>query len=293
MNDPKQWTVPKWPFLAGDAALLAAGFLFIERATHPIGQWEIVTAAACVGLGAVLGALPYILDYYAVTKVIEAGALGAISDKIQDLEKLAAQISAATAEWLNVQTQAESIANGANAIAGRMADEVRQFSEFMQKMNDTEKAALRLEVEKLRRVEGEWMQALVRVLDHVFTLHAAAVRTGQPKLAEQIAHFQNACRDAARRVGLTPFEPAPDEPFDATRHEPMGDEIKPDAETVVGETAAPGYSFQGRLLRSALVRLRQKNPAAESAAAPAPAPAPAPPPEAEPPQEQLPLGSAE
>ena len=70
-----------------------------------------------------------------------------------------------------------------------MAAEVREFSEFMQKMNDSEKAALRLEIEKLRRGEGEWLQVLVRILDHVFLLHAAAMRSGQPKLVGQISQF--------------------------------------------------------------------------------------------------------
>ena len=68
-----------------------------------MADWEIVTAAACVALGAVLGVLPFILDYRAMVKVIEANALGAVAEKIQNLEKLAAQISAATNQWANVQ----------------------------------------------------------------------------------------------------------------------------------------------------------------------------------------------
>jgi hypothetical protein len=114
VNDSKHWTVPKWPFLLGGIALLGAPYLLIKLAPHPIGRWEIITAAACVALGAVLAALPFILDYLAIVKVIEAGALGSIAEKIQDLEKLAGQITAATNEWLNVQTQAEKISNGAN-----------------------------------------------------------------------------------------------------------------------------------------------------------------------------------
>ena len=215
VNDSKHWTVPKWPFLLGDALLLAAAYFLIQQAPHPIGRWEIVTASACVALGAVLGALPFILDYRAIVKVIEAGALGSISEKIQNLEKLAAQINAATNEWTNAQMQAEKTAAGAKEISDKMAAEVREFSGFMQKMNDSEKAALRLEIEKLRRGESEWLQVLVRILDHVFLLHAAAARSGQPKLAEQIANFQNACRDAARRIGLVPFIAEPDEPFNA------------------------------------------------------------------------------
>ena len=292
MNDSKHWTVPKWLFLLGDALLLATAFFLVQHAPHPIGRWEIVAASACVALGAVLGAMPFILDYRAIVKVIEAGALGSIAEKIQNLEKLAAQITSATNEWTNVQTQAEIISDGAKEISDHMAGEVRDFSEFMRKMNDSEKAALRLEVEKLRRGEGEWLQVLVRILDHVFVLHAAAARSGQPKLAEQIANFQNACRDAARRIGLAPFIAEPDEPFNAERHQTVDEEQKPSADAVIAETAAPGFTFQGRLLRPALVRLSQtppgENPAAEAVK---PVSEAANPPEDENSEEQLPLGT--
>jgi molecular chaperone GrpE (heat shock protein) len=86
---------------------------------------------------------------------------------------------------------------------------------------------------------------LVRILDHVFVLHAAAARSGQPKLAEQIANFQNACRDAARRIGLTPFNAEPDEPFNAERHQAVGTEEKPPADAVVAETVGAGFHISG------------------------------------------------
>ncbi|HEX5397933.1 MAG TPA: nucleotide exchange factor GrpE [Verrucomicrobiae bacterium] len=288
MNDPKHWTIPKWPFLLGDVLLLAAAYFLIEQAPHPIGRWEIITAAACVALGALLGALPFILDYRAVVKVIEAAALGSISEKIQNLDKVAGQINAATSEWLNVQTQAERISAGANELAGKMAEEVRQFSEFMQKMNDNEKAALRLEVEKLRRGQGEWLQVLVRIFDHVFLLHAAAARSGQPEVVEQISNFQNACRDAARRIGLALFIAEPDEPFSAERHRTVDGAENLPSDSVVAETIGVGFTFQGQLLRPALVRLRERDrdkegaPDTDGAANPT---------ETESPEQQLPLGS--
>lgn len=288
VNDSKHWTVPKWPFLLGDALLLAAAYFLVQHAPHPIGRWEIITAASCVALGVVLGAMPFILDYRAIVKVIEAGALGSIAEKIQNLEKLAAQINAATNEWTNAQTQAERTSAGAKEISDKMAGEVREFSGFMQKMNDSEKAALRLEIEKFRRGETEWLQVLVRILDHVFVLHAAAARSGQPKLAEQISNFQNACRDAARRIGLVPFSAEPEEAFNAERHQAVGGEEKPPADAVVAETVGAGFTFQGRLLRPALVRLREGNPSAEPVPVES---APANPPEDENPEEQLPLGS--
>jgi molecular chaperone GrpE (heat shock protein) len=263
MNDATHWKIPKWPFLAGDAALLAAAGFFIQLSPHPVGGWEIVTASACVALGAVLGCVPFILDYRVMVRAVEAAALGGIAEKIQNLEKLATQISSATNAWTNAQAQAEKTSAGAKEISDKMAGEVRQFAAFMQKMSDSEKSALRLEVDKMRRGEAEWLQVLVRILDHVFLLHAAAERSRQPKVAGQISQFQNACRDAARRIGLTPFAAEPDEPFNAERHQTV-DESKPPADAVITETVGAGYTFQGKLLRPALVKLREKAPIVEN-----------------------------
>jgi molecular chaperone GrpE (heat shock protein) len=275
MNDATNGKVPKWPFLLGDALLMVFGYFFVLHSPLPIRHWEI--AAGCVAVGAILGVIPFILDYRAMGRALEVNALGAVAEKIQNLEKLAAQISSATKEWTNAQVQAEKTSTVAKEIADRMAEEIRQFSEFMEKMNDSGKATLRLEVEKLRRGELEWLQVLVNILDHVFALHTAAVRSGDVKFAAPITTFQNACRDTARRLGLTPFAAEPNEPFDAERHQVAGTKETPPAGAVVAETVGSGYTFQGRLLRPALVRLRDGNASAKtqppkpaSAASPAP-----------------------
>ena len=163
-------------------------------------------AWAAAALGTVLGILPFLLDYRMASKLVDVNALGAVAEKIQNLETLAARIDAATNEWVNVQTQAEKISTGAKEISDRMALEVRGFSEFMQKINDREKATLRLETEKLRRGEVEWLQVLVRVLDQVFALHAAAARSGQAQVTEQTASFRKRLRErrAPRRLGAVP-----------------------------------------------------------------------------------------
>jgi molecular chaperone GrpE (heat shock protein) len=261
MNDAKNWKVPKWPFFLADALLMAFAYFFVLRAPRAIGHWEI--AAACVAFGAVLGIIPFILDYRAMGKVIEVNALGAVSEKIQNLEKLAAQISSATSQLADVQETVKGNSDktiaAAKGIADKMAAEVREFSEFMKKMNDSEKATLRLEVEKSRRGETEWLQVLVHILDHIFALHGAAVRAGQPQVITQIAHFQNACRGTVRRIGLAAFVATPGEPFDTERHQVAGGKEKPSADAVVAETVAAGYTFQGKLFRPAIVRLRKKD----------------------------------
>jgi hypothetical protein len=140
-------------------------------------------------------------------------------------------------------------------------------------------------VEKMRRGEVEWLQVVVHILDHIFALHTAAARTGDAKFSEPIATFQNACHGIARRVGLTPFVAGPDEPFNAERHQVVDSKEAPPAGAIVSETVGSGYTFQGRPLRPALVRLRGataavKPPTEKPApvATPVPAKKPAPPP---------------
>jgi molecular chaperone GrpE (heat shock protein) len=280
MNNPTDWKVPKWPFWLGDALLMIFGFYFVLHSPLA-GQHWIFVATACVVIGAVLGAMPYVLDYYAMGKALEVNALVSVAEKIANLEKIAGQINTATGQWANLQEsahgQAEKTALAAKAIADRMTTEVIEFSDFMKKMNDTEKAALKLEVEKLRRGEVEWLQVLVRVLDHVFALHNAAVRSGEAKFSEPIANFQNACRDTTRRIGLTPFTAEPGELFNAERHQVAGAKEAPPEGAVIAETVGSGYTFQGRPLRPALVRLREANaPAERKAAKPATPADPAP-----------------
>jgi molecular chaperone GrpE (heat shock protein) len=174
------------------------------------------------------------------------------------LKRYSAQIAAATDQWARVQEVTKGHSDKtiamAKEITERMADEIRQFNDFQAKLNDMEKGALRLEVEKLRRTEGDWLQVVVRMLDHVFALYMAAARSGQPELAEQIGHFQNTCRDAARRVGLTPFGLEPNEKFDPKRHRAQGVENPTEGAAVAG-LLAPGITYQGRLIRPALVKL--------------------------------------
>ena len=282
MSNATDWKVPKWPFLLGDVCLLFAAGYLTWHAPHPIGHWEIVVSAACVAIGAVLGVIPFILEYYATARLIEVNGLETVVDKIQQLDQVAGQITACTNDWTNAQTQAEKTAALARDLTGRMGEEVRQFGDFMTRMNDGEKSALRLEVEKLRRIEGEWLQVLVRILDNVFSLYAAAEHSGQPRLAAQIGQFQTACHDAARRVGLVPFTAEPEEPFNAERHQPMGLKDPPPAGAVIAETVGSGFKYQGKMIRPVLVRVRDSQTAA-----------PVPKGVADPAQNQLPLEAEE
>ena len=261
MNETPEWKarkMPKSPFWLLYIVMMAAAYWIVSVATHPVSDIVWIIVGSLIVVGAILCALPYYWDYQAAGRLIDVDGVTSVAGQMQDIKKYSAQIAAATDQWARVQEttkgNTDKTVAAAAQIADRMTAEIREFNEFQVKLNDTEKGALRLEVEKLRRNEGEWLQVVARILDHVFALHTAAMRSGQPELAEQIGHFQNSCRDAARRVGLTPFGAEPDEKFDPKKHRAHGVE-SPVAGTPIVALVGPGMTFQGRLIRPALVRL--------------------------------------
>jgi len=262
MQESSAPRLAKWPFFLGNAVLLVlAEFIFIH-VKRPLGTPDVlacVICVICVGVGAVLSIWPFILEFRSAEKLVQTAALTSVVSQVQNLEQVAGHISGATAQWQTVQEAADKTARQAKEIAQKMADEAKAFGEFMQKTNDSEKSALRLEVDKLRRIEADWLQVLVRILDHVHALNRAAAQSRQPTVIEQLGRFQSACHDAARRVGLTPFVAAAEDKFDGQRHQLIDNQNEAVENGVIEETVANGYTFQGALVRPALVRLRNGN----------------------------------
>jgi molecular chaperone GrpE (heat shock protein) len=288
MSEVIEPKLPKWPFYLGDVLLLGFAYLVYRRNQGALSHWDLALAAVCIIAGAGFAIAPFILEHRASMKLAEAGGLATAVGQLRQIDTVAAQIAAATGQWQEVQKQAEKTAGGARETAERMAGEIKAFSEFMQRANDGEKATLRLEVEKLRRGEGDWLQVLVHMLDHTFALHQGALRSGQQNVIAQLGHFQSVCHDAARRVGLHAVAAQPGEAFDAQKHQSI-EEGAPAADATVLETVAPGFTFQGKPIRPIIVRLNttvQGHAVTDSSAA---TDGGTPPPD----QTQLPLGQPE
>lgn len=252
----------RWPFYLADVALLAAAFWIIHHYPAPLPPWALAGAIVCVLAAALFGVMPHRAHYQAIVQFAESNELTDVVRQINRAEDAAEQIQSATAQWQGVQEHSTKAISAAREIGDRMAAEARAFAEFMQKANDQEKAALRLEVEKLRRSEGQSVQVLVHLLDHVYALQQAGARSGQPNLEGQLTRFQDACRDVVRRVGLVPQDVRHGEDFDAEKHQQPEGQPEPQPGAVVAQTLATGYSFQGQLIRRALVTLRTEEPVA-------------------------------
>jgi molecular chaperone GrpE (heat shock protein) len=262
MNQSPAPRIAKWPFLVGDVLLLvAAAWVALNGSTF--GVWQYAAVIGGAALGAWLMVWPFVLEFRAATKLSESAALTSITDKVRDLDKVATSVASAVTEWQHMQQSATQTVTAAEHIAERMTAEARNFGEVLSKMHEAEKSHLRLEVDKLRRAEGDWLSVATRMLDHVHALHQAGVRSKQRHLVEQLGAFQHACRDVARRIGLVPIVPEPGTPFDVAAHQVMDGAPAPEG-AVIAEVIAPGYAFQGQGVRRAVVLLGNRTEAAEA-----------------------------
>jgi molecular chaperone GrpE (heat shock protein) len=251
MNETSVPRLSKLPFVIGDILLISSA-IYVALFGSFLGQWQYVAIISAVAFGAWLLAWPFVLEFRAATTIAESAALDGVAEKIQDLNKVSTSISSAILEWQHLQQTAGHTVTAAEHIAERMTTEARNFGETMTRLNETEKNHLRLEVEKLRRAEGDWLGVTVRMLDHVHALHKAGTRSGQRQVIEQLTHFQNACRDTARRLGVVPVVPEPGIPFHPDAHQLL-DGAKASDGAVIADIIAPGFTFQGAVIRLPVV----------------------------------------
>ncbi|MEO7300640.1 MAG: nucleotide exchange factor GrpE [Verrucomicrobiota bacterium] len=245
-----------WPFLLVDLIFIGVGWLIFSNSHRPLTLGEAIALIACVTGGAISFLIPFLQRDATETKQAASDQLTDALKQIQNLEQLVAQLSNASNQLQTAEDQSKQTVEAAKKIADQITGERRAFSELIQKADDTEKGHLRLEVEKLRRSEGDWIQIIIHILDQIFAVHQAALRSGKPGLIEQLGNFQTACREAARRIGLVCLAAEPGEGFDEKVHQLL--EVKAVSQgSRIGASLASGYSFQGRMVRRTLVRLQE------------------------------------
>jgi molecular chaperone GrpE (heat shock protein) len=256
--------INKLPFLVTDLVFIGVALAIIVRSQTPLGGTQIFAVIACVALGAWACVTPFIRDHDLDVRLAESDRLADTVSQINQLKVLAAQIQGATAQWQTFQENAGQSSAAMKKMAEQLTHDAQNFAESLKQSSDAEKAALRLEVEKRKRAEGDWLKLLVALLDHVYALYQAGVRSGQQNVIQQLGGFQAACRDVVRRVGLVPIEAQPGEAFNPGAHR-LADEKQTAPEgAVIAGTLATGFTFQGQLVRPVLVALANDAPAANA-----------------------------
>lgn len=258
-SESRKPDLPLWPFFILDVLFLGLAFLMFKNMPRPLGAAEAAEIILCAVGAAICFSLPFLRRNANETALAQAAVIADAVAEIKKLETLGQQIGQSTMQWQGVQEHATKTVDAAREVADGMAAEAKSFVEFLKKANESEKAHLRVEVDKLRRAEGQWLEVLVRILDSIHALNMAAIQTGKANLINQIGQFQRNCLDSARRVGLVPIVLEPGTAFDPRGHDLIEGE-KPQDSANIAQTIACGYTFQSQLIRKPVVVLQTNEP---------------------------------
>jgi len=253
---PKAVAVPRWPFLFCDALFFGLAVWLGLQIKPPIEPWQAGCIFAAVALGACFAAAPFYWEYRAEAKAIEVAQLTSVAKEVNKMEDVAKQITECTGHWTQAQDASGQSIVAAKEIATQIAVDAKSFTASMAELNSSKLKSLELEVEKLKRAEQDWGNIVVAQLDLIYRLRESAILSGKEQFIETMTSFQAQCRDIARRVGLTAYDAEAGETFDPEKHQLADVDAKPDKNAKVATTKLPGFKLQGRLVRKAVVALR-------------------------------------
>ncbi|MGC9036007.1 MAG: nucleotide exchange factor GrpE, partial [Verrucomicrobiia bacterium] len=248
------------PFIVADALMLLVAGAIVYFSQWPLNLWQAALTAFAVFSGCAFLIIPFILEYKAAVKLQEGDKFVSTVEKIQKLEEVAKQITSATNYWQAAQAEAVKIIEAAEKIQQEVARQTREFSEFMARATDVEKASLRIEVQKLEQMHNDNVQVIMKLLDQVYALYRAALASGNQRIIEQISLFQINCRQIAEKIGLIAFDGKSGEKFDSQRHVNVDRSAATPKDAIVSGAIAPGYTYQTKMLRQALVSVQQTSP---------------------------------
>jgi len=208
----------KWPFLLGDAALLAAAWLIADYARHPLSTTAIVSIVICGVVAAMAGAIPFLADYARQTDQ-------ALDERQKALEALS-RSAAAAAEQIGVAaTGYQQIAELAQANL-QQAEQVQQHlqktsAEFLSRLSTVrveEKRKLEKDFAGLRSTEVARLEAVLdkisRAVDDLGRIQVApaAAAPALPTTPETVGELGiDPAAEPARPPPAPPPEPAADE----------------------------------------------------------------------------------
>jgi len=232
--------LPKWPFLIGDAVLLACAVLLAKYSPLPYANPVIIAIAGCVALAAILGVVPFLTDYAGKQdEALDARQRGleALTRTVADS---AEQISVAATSLHELTEVARQQLAQAEALPDKLEESIRGFNEALAKSMTEATVSWHQEIKTLRASESRKLDA---------TLQKIQETLGELKKTESVA--------PAASVGVKPQAmPKTEEPT-SIPETPVASGVEP---TVVVEATMAAPSA----VESVTVKGEHPNPLAGS-----------------------------
>ncbi|MBL9219852.1 MAG: hypothetical protein JNG82_15295 [Opitutaceae bacterium] len=196
----------KTVFLLIDAGLLLTAFIIVYLAKEPYAPLPFVSAVLCVALAAIIGLIPFLIDYAADSAEYVQQERARHAEQAQRLNAAGESLARAAAQIKAVEEAVHKTAHAAEHLPYRMQEKLAEFNQQLATAEDEEKERLTEEVATLRQSESERLAALAsklsQTLAELTTLEAAtrkslaALSAEAGRLQQDVASLAKAKEDA-------------------------------------------------------------------------------------------------
>ncbi len=181
-----------WPFLVGDAALLATACWISSQSHGPLNGLPLMMATGCIALGAILAIIPYLINHTRRQELELMERQHEIAALAQTTATSAEQISIAAASLHTLAENATRTLKMGEQLPHKLQEKINEFKAQLNEVTVTENEALAQEINTLRTSETERLEtALAGVRKTTTDLAAieAATRQHLAELNEMLARF--------------------------------------------------------------------------------------------------------
>jgi chemotaxis protein histidine kinase CheA len=249
-------------FLIIDAVLLLTAFLIVYFNTkNPYAPLPFVSAILCVVLAAIIGLIPFLIDYAADSAEYVQAERERVSDQVQRLHAAGESLARAAAQIKAVEEAVHKTAHAAENLPYRMQEKLAEFNEALAQQEENDREALEAELVELRAANSTQLKAVAdkiasavadwTALESATRKHLAAAEAihskGQATAADHAAQFEARLKTALAQLDTrlavlaqAGHNPAPvATPDDSGHRPPLSVEPSPVIESVTTtETAA-------------------------------------------------------
>lgn len=236
--------ISKLPFLIGDGLLLATAAIIARQSGTPLTLGPLLAIVGCVGLGAGLVAVPYLLEYARKQDALLTERQNSLEALARTTASAAEQISIAAAGLHTIAELAHKNLRAAEQLPQKLHESINEFHQVRDEAVVAENESLTEEINTLRASEAERLDSAAG------RVHQTAAELGkmEQSLQRLLSELKATLADRATQGGAlaqsnSPSAAAPDAP--ARNATPTASKPPPPSET--DSPTAPSPSSGGSI----------------------------------------------
>ncbi|MES1168619.1 MAG: hypothetical protein ABUL61_05570, partial [Oleiharenicola lentus] len=145
----------KLVYLAIDAGLLLTAFIIVFFAKNPYAPLPFVSAVLCVVLAAIIGFVPFLLEFIVDQREIVTAERAKVVEQAQRLQAATESLGRAAAQIKAVEEAVHKAAHTAENLPYRMQEKLAEFNEALTTKDNEEREVLERELEELRAANSD------------------------------------------------------------------------------------------------------------------------------------------